>query len=124
MLIIKTYIAESKGKGVGVFAAEKIIKGQKIWLYDGNFSKTFNQFELEKMPAYQREFVEKYAYTDHSAPDLWILDLDNGRFMNHDENPNSDYDKFSGWATRDINIGEEITCNYRSFDTQELDFLK
>lgn len=123
MLTIKNYLAQAGNKGVGVFAGEDIKKGQTVWVFDINFTRTYNDADVQKMPDYQQEFVKKYAYTDHSNPSVWILDLDNGRFMNHDDNPNSDYDLKTGWATRDIKKGEEITCDYRDFDTQELDFL-
>lgn len=123
MLTIKNYVAEAGNKGVGVFAGEDVKKGQTIWVFDINFSRSYNDGDVQKMPEHQQEFVKKYSYTDHKNPSIWILDLDNGRFMNHDENPNSDYDLITGWATRDIKKGEEITCDYRVFDTQELDFL-
>jgi hypothetical protein len=31
----KFYIKETKTKGKGVFASEKILKGQTIWVFDG-----------------------------------------------------------------------------------------
>jgi SET domain-containing protein len=123
MLTIKNYLAEAGKKGVGVFAGEDIKKGQTIWVFDSNFSKSYHDSDVQKMPAHQQEFIKRYAYTDHANPSVWILDLDNGRFMNHDDNPNSDYDLKTGWATKDIKKGEEITCDYRVFDTQKLDFL-
>ena len=42
-----------------------------------------------------------------------MLEMDNGRFMNHWANRNTDFtDPVVGWAIRDIAEGEEITCNY------------
>ena len=43
-------------------------------------------------------------------------EVDNGRFMNHDEQPNTDFTNPTvGFATRDIAKGEELTCNYSEF---------
>ena len=46
-----------------------------------------------------------------------IVDCDDGKFMNHSEQPNTDFRVFDqGFALTDIAVGEEITCNYYEFD--------
>ena len=46
-----------------------------------------------------------------------VLDCDDGKFMNHSEQPNTDFRVFDkGYALTDIAVGEEITCNYYEFD--------
>jgi hypothetical protein len=46
-----------------------------------------------------------------------VLELDNGRFMNHSLQPNTDFTRPDvGYATADIHPGEELTCNYFDFD--------
>ena len=46
-----------------------------------------------------------------------VLELDNGRFMNHSLKPNTDFTRPDvGYAIADIHPGEELTCNYFEFD--------
>ncbi len=124
MLTIETVIKESPGKGVGVFSVNAVKKGDIVWKIDDNFTKFYTQEQVDAMLPVQKKFIEKYAYVVPGKEGIWELDLDNGRFMNHDNNPNTAYDDYTGWATRDIAAGEELTCDYSSFDTQPLHFLK
>lgn len=113
MLLIKTYLKETDGKGIGLFAGEKIA-AQTMWhkdeeLFDRKFSK---QFVIENG-------LEKYFYhyaTYHLEEDCFYLCSDNARFVNHSETPNTYYDKNKGgcFALMDIEEGEEITCDYRT----------
>ena len=43
---------------------------------------------------------------------MLILQLDNSKYINHSKNPNLNHD---GFAIKDINIGDEITIDYRDF---------
>lgn len=122
-MTIETLVKEAPGKGVGIFTVHAVKKGDIVWEYDENFCKTFTQEQVEKMEPVQQSFIQKYAYVVPGNEGIWELDLDNGRFMNHADNPNTEYDDLRGWATRDITAGEEITCDYRSFDIHSLDFL-
>ena len=48
---------------------------------------------------------------------------DNARFMNHSENSNT-YEKPDGtYAAFDIEIGQELTCNYANFGITQEDLL-
>jgi SET domain-containing protein len=54
-----------------------------------------------------------------------VLCADNARFMNHADEPNTTRVHIDGAiedddiATRDIRVGEEMTCDYRLFDADE-----
>jgi len=37
----------------------------------------------------QKLFVERYGYTHTTRPELTVLEMDNGRFMNHSDDPNT-----------------------------------
>jgi hypothetical protein len=123
MMTIETVIREAAGKGLGIFTVSFVKKGEIVWQYDENFCKTFTREQVEEMSPVQKSFIQKYAYVVPGNEGIWELDLDNGRFMNHSDNPNTEYDDQQGWAIRDILAGEEITCDYRSFDIHPLHFI-
>ena len=63
-----------------------------------------------------KELIDRYAYPSPDRPGYLVYEVDNGRFMNHSENPNTDFSDAGGArTTRDIATGEEITCNYHEF---------
>ncbi|MGB0087508.1 MAG: SET domain-containing protein-lysine N-methyltransferase [Rhodomicrobiaceae bacterium] len=117
MMLVRTYVAPSTIEGLGVYAEEFIPSGTLIWQLNPKFVATFSRGDIEDFPPHIREFVEKYSFPHLERNDLLVVELDNGRFMNHTEEPNTDFTEFSnGYATRDIHEGEEITCNYHEFD--------
>ena len=73
--------------------------------------------ELAALTELQSKFIERYGYPHMTRPGIIVLEFDNGRFMNHSDMPNTDFRNAEmAWATRDIDAGEEITCNYAEFD--------
>lgn len=117
MLLIDTYVGPSPIEGVGVFAAEPIKAGQLIYRFDPDFDRLISRSEFQALPASIQRFVDRYTYPHPAQPDVFVLDADNGRHMNHCEDPNTDFrDAIYGRAVRDIAPGEEITCNYAEFE--------
>jgi SET domain-containing protein len=117
MLLIPNYVGPSAIEGVGVFAAAPIKKGTAIWSLDDRFDHVLTAADVATLGEEQRAFVERYGYTHTTRPELIVLEMDNGRFMNHASQPNTDFtDPVVGWAIRDIAEGEEITCNYAEFE--------
>lgn len=117
MMLKRTFVAVSDIEGVGVFAAEPIKAGDLIWTLDTEFDRLVDQSKLDDYPEHMREFFTRYAYPFHKVPNLLVLEVDNGRFMNHSTAPNTRFDEITlGYATRDINIGEELLCDYGEFD--------
>lgn len=117
MMLVKTYVAPSGIEGVGVFAGEAIAKGTTLWRFDARFDRTLTIEELEALPEGVRAFLEKYSYPHHAEEGIIVLELDNGRFMNHSTEPNTDFSQMDfGYALRDIKAGEELTCDYVEFD--------
>jgi SET domain-containing protein len=117
MLLIPTYVAPSAIEGVGVFAAEAIPAGATIWQLDPAFDRLIRGAEVEGLPAIFQQFVERYGYPYPHDPSVLVVELDNGRFMNHSEAPNTRFDNpDAGFALRPIGPGEELTCNYSEFD--------
>ena len=117
MMLVRTYVAPSQIEGLGVYADEFIPSGTLIWQFNPKFIASFSPSDIEELPLHIREFVEKYSFPHVEKDKHLAVELDNGRFMNHTEQPNTDFTEFSkGYAIRDIAEGEEITCNYHEFD--------
>ena len=117
MMIVPNFVGPSAIEGVGIFASAPITKGAVIWTLDDRYDLLLTRDEIEAMDPLQRDFVDRYGYPHVTRPGLTVVEYDNGRFMNHSEEPNTDFtDPTLGYATRNIAAGEEITCNYRDFD--------
>jgi uncharacterized protein len=116
MLLIPNYVGPSPIEGVGVFAAAPIARGTIIWSLDARFDQVLSAADIATLGEEQRRFVERYGYPHMQRPELTVVELDNGRFMNHADRPNTEFtDPDIGWAIRDIAEGEEITCDYAEF---------
>lgn len=117
MLLVRTYLAPSRIEGVGLFAAEPIAAGASIWRLDRDFDRMLSGAEVTGLEPPLREFVERYSYPYPHDPSQLIVEMDNGRFMNHSEAPNTNFtDPDRGFARADIAADEELTCNYGEFD--------
>lgn len=116
MMLVRTYVAASQIEGLGVYADEFIRAGTLIWQFNPKFVMTFREEDIEHLPEHTKEFVQRYGFP-HITSGTIVLELDNGRFMNHTLKPNTNFTVFEhGYAIRDIHPGEEITCNYYEFD--------
>ena len=116
MMLIKSYVAPSGIHGNGLFAAEDIKAGTKIWEFMEGLEVVIPADSLDRFPETVREYLDCYTYPHQSQKGKLILDGDHGRFMNHSEMPNTDFKTpTSGYATQDIPAGAELTCNYRDF---------
>lgn len=117
MLLIDTYVGPSAIEGVGVFAAEFVRAGQPIYRFEPGFDRLISPSDLAAMPEPICRFVDRYTYPHPADASLLVLDADNGRHMNHSNEPNTNFaDAVYGYAIRDIAAGEEITCNYAEFE--------
>lgn len=121
MLLVKTKLGLSKIHGIGLFAAEFIPKGTITWKFIPGFDLEFSPHELAQLPPPSREQVLKYSYT-HKKTGKYMLAGDDARFVNHSDAPNivaghSDIrEEGTDIAARDIQEGEELTIDYKSFD--------
>jgi SET domain-containing protein len=127
MLKIKTYIDKSSINGIGLFAAEAISKGTLIWEFTDFLDRTYSIHVVKNMPESDtKNFILKYAYLDKDIGiPQYVLCVDDARFMNHAENSNTaNGENRTTIASRDIEIGEEITCNYYEIDDAAQDKLR
>ena len=125
MLLISTYVAQSPIEGLGVFSDEFVPAGSLIWSLNPKFDIFVHETEIGALPPHMRSFIARFSYPHLDQPGYRVVDLDNGRFMNHDLAPNTDFRVFDkGYALTDIERGEEITCNYHEFDPGFMGFLQ
>lgn len=124
MLTVKTSLRPSTIHGMGLFAEEKISKGTVIWKFDPKFDRLFDPTDVEKMDELKQKFLHHFAYLEKTIQ-KYVLSVDDTRFINHSMSPNI-FDRgvpgeelCDSVACRDIEIGEEITVNYRLIDAND-----
>lgn len=121
MLMVKTRLKPSPIAGIGLFADEDIPKGTVTWRFMPAYDRLLSEAELNGIPEPARSSLLDHVYLD-AASGLYVLCADNARFMNHSDDPNTagvhEKGAIEGYdiATRDIEAGEELTCDYRIFD--------
>ncbi len=115
MLRIKTKLLSSEVEGIGIFADQFIPKGTMTWQYDPEFDLTFGEDALERIPEPVMEQFLKYSYYDHNLK-KYILCSDDQRFINHSNNPNITSTPEKDLASRDIQKGEELFCDYAHYE--------
>lgn len=121
MLTIKTYLDKSRISGIGLFAGEFIKKGTITWKFNSVIDIYFSKKDYSLFPEDIKEFINEYGSLSKISS-KYILSIDNTRFTNHSSTPNLDTmevrgePEFVAIANRDIDIGEEITINYKDFD--------
>ena len=118
MLLVKTKIGTSEIHGIGLFADEFIPKHTPTWEFTPGFDVILGEEEVSKLPPLARQAFLYYCYKDLDL-NKYILPSDNGRFMNHSDDPTTGYIlSISEWdiALRDIQHGEELTYNCKELD--------
>lgn len=114
MLLVKTYINNSRIHGLGVFAGEFIPKGAKIWRFVTGFDRFYSRKQFARLPKPARDFIKLHGYQWKNEI---LLSIDHDTFMNHSDDPNTYYHNGYVIARRDIRKGSEITNDYRAFET-------
>jgi hypothetical protein len=118
MLLVQVNLKASEIHGLGCFAAEAIAKGQRVWAFDPRIDIRLPVEELPNLPAPARDFLDMYGYEETLDGRVYIvLAGDHAKHMNHSDTPNViELPDGSEEAARDIQPGEELTCNYYAFD--------
>jgi uncharacterized protein len=121
MLLVKTYLDVTDGKGIGLFSAEPIAAGTVWWRYEESFDRTISKADADRL---RQKFplMEDFFHTHGAMREdgSWCFCADSARFVNHSDNPNTKpidgvaADGDGDWvAARDIAVGEELTSDYR-----------
>ena len=113
MLLVETYIAESLGKGLGVFSKNPIKKGDVIWEFVEGFDTRVHESGYSLLNDVQKSYVDRYFWKEE---DYYYSSCDYSNFQNHSYTPNSIPLGDKMVAARNIEANEEILVNYQSFD--------
>ena len=119
MLLVKTTLDKSRVHGIGLFADEFIPKGTVIWRFHPAVDIRLREEQFCELSPPCREQMRRYTYRERMSG-LYVLCGDDARFFNHSDSPNClDEDDGAGGVTvtlRDVDRGEELTCDYALFD--------
>jgi SET domain-containing protein len=111
---VPTVVRPSPIQGFGVFAASPIPAGTVIWEFTPGVDWRFTPDEFAAMPEPWLGALRRWCYRDED--DTHVLCGDAAKFMNHSDDPNCDDRGGTTITWRDIEAGEELTCDYRGFD--------
>jgi len=103
--------------GIGVFATKLIPKGTIVWIKD-DLDIILDESYIENLDDVRKEYIYKYSYLDNDGE--YVLSYDHAKYINHSFNPNivdTVYD--FELAARDIQPGEQITCDYAALGEDE-----
>lgn len=115
--MVKTKLGLSPISGIGLFANEAIKKDQIVWQFNPLIDVLLSKDEMNSLSISSKEQFLNYAYLDITIG-KYLLCGDDARFFNHSDEPNcydSNINPEVTIANKDIAIGEEITCNYKTF---------
>jgi hypothetical protein len=122
MLLVKTTVAPSQIHGLGLFADEFIPKGKIIWEFEKGLDVIIDKEKLKSLPEVQQKWIKHYAHLSLKNCN-YTLSIDNDHYINHSDDPNTtDIDtgrqELATVALRDIEKGEELTCNYLAYSKE------
>lgn len=124
MLLVRTYIDRSGIHGIGLFADEFIPAGTMIWQLLPAFDLIISETDLAQQSRVVQEYVGKYGYLSPESQG-YVICSDDARFFNHADEPNTrSISHEVTLALRDIEKGEELTCNYFEFDATAINHFR
>ena len=124
MLLVETRLGKSPIHGWGVFARQRIPAGTRTWEFTPGVDLLIEPEAVATAREDLRSLLIHYTYL-HPVLRKRVLLGDITRFMNHSETPNvqgtNEPDGGYDVALRDIEIGEELTVDYREFHDARLE---
>lgn len=116
MFLVPTVLRPSAIHGTGVFAVDPIAAGTRLWEFTEGVDWRIEPEALAAFPEPYQTRLRAWSYLDHDGQ--YVLCGDTAKFMNHSDDPNCDEPNGYTVANRDIAAGEELTCDYRTFDLE------
>jgi len=114
MFKIKYYLEKSPVHGIGVFATQRIKKGEIIYIHTEKLDTLLSEEEFNNLNDEEKRIFKHYGYFDSSLK-KWKLDHDDIRFCNHSKNSNITLVGGKILAKRNIKKGEELLQDYAEF---------
>jgi SET domain-containing protein len=126
MILVPTRVRPSSIHGCGLFAHIDLPRGTPIWRFLPEFDHEFTPGQWTALPEPARAHTRHFCFV--RSGDLHvILSADHACFINHSDSPNTGLpanpqpsvgspEAVTTVALRAIAAGEELTCNYWSYD--------
>jgi SET domain-containing protein len=120
MMLIRTRVAPSTIHGMGLFTVEPVLKGKPIWRFEPGFDHDFSPEQFAALPPLARDHTRWFCFVSKVDSHV-ILSGDHACFINHSPKnntgaPPNPRPPVTTVALRDLAAGEEITCDYWSYD--------
>lgn len=114
MFLVPTVVAPSAIHGFGVFTPQPLAAGTLIWEFQSGVDLRLTSSDLRSLPPDVAHVLRSYCYREPSG--LYVLCGDAAKFMNHSDDPSCEDSEEVTLVRRDLKAGDELTCDYRSFD--------
>lgn len=122
MINIQYKIDKSKIHGVGIFTLEDLKKGQVVYTASPLLDVNITQEQFDSLDEKEKREIRYWGFWDEPN-NVWHVDFDNSKFINHSFQPTltQDSNHIDAYlvATRDVKKGEELTQNYLEFETKD-----
>ncbi len=122
MIHIKYKLDKSKFHGIGLFTDQDIKQGELIYSASPTLDLNLSQDKFDALTDNEKAEIKYWGFWIE-ADQVWHVDFDNSKFINHSKNATltQDPSHTDAWlvTTRDIKAGEEFTQNYLEFETED-----
>jgi uncharacterized protein len=120
MMLVTSYVSESPIHVCGLFAASRIPRGTPIWQFVSGFDHDFTPEQWAALPEPARGHTRHFCFVRKGDLHV-ILSGDHACFINHANDPTTGAPAnarlpVTTVALREIQAGEELTCNYWAYD--------
>ena len=122
MIHIRYKLDRSAAHGVGMFADEDIAAGTLVYTPSPLLDVNLTQEQFDSLDEKEQREVRYWGFFDEPSQ-KWHVDFDVTHFINHADSATVSQDPAFAEAhlvaARDIKAGEELTQNYREFETED-----
>lgn len=119
MLLVKHNVKPSPIHGLGIFLLQPVASGELVWRYASTFDTELSAEFVASLAPEDADTV--YTHAEY-FPERAVFRLGNDAdiFMNHSSHPTLLDLGDAMIATRDLFIGDELTCDYK--EVRVMDF--